>query len=173
MAAHKLGACPVKDVEVTEGTNDGQPRLVSQALSSELPAAYAGIDASLWRPVAELVLEAAYEATLLTAAINSERGRSNIVLLTQLGGGTFGDDSKWIEATSRHHELDVRARELWLNSAVHEGVGKCASITLRSQSAWAGMDFEQEGLLRRRNFFGSTELGNPLWHPAGQVFPWG
>ncbi len=26
-----------------------------------------------------------------------ERGGSNIVLLTRLGGGTFGNDNKWIE----------------------------------------------------------------------------
>lgn len=103
------------DVEVTEGINDGQPRLVSQAFCSALPVAYTGIDASLWQPFAELVLEAAYEATLLAAAVNAERGRSNIVLLTQLGSGAFGNDARWIETAInraliilKHHELDVR-----------------------------------------------------------------
>jgi hypothetical protein len=42
------------------------------------------------------VLEAAYEATLLAAVLNARRGRSNIVLLTRLGGGAFGNDDDWI-----------------------------------------------------------------------------
>jgi hypothetical protein len=103
------------DVEVTEGTNDGQPRLVSQAFCSALPVSYTGIDASLWQPFAELVLEAAYEATLLAAAVNAEKGHSNIVLLTQLGGGAFGNDTRWIAAAInraltilQHFAIDVR-----------------------------------------------------------------
>ena len=103
------------NVEVTEGHNDRRPRLVSQAFCSALPVAYTGINASLWQPFAELVLEAAYEATLWAAAINAEWGCSNIVLLTQLGGGAFGNDPKWIRAAInralkifKHHELDVR-----------------------------------------------------------------
>ena len=106
------------DVEVTEGRNDGRPRLVSQAFCSALPVAYTNctrIDPAFWQPFATLVLEAAYEATLLAAAINAQRGRSKIVLLTQLGGGVFGNDGKWIEAALKraltvagHHDLDVR-----------------------------------------------------------------
>ncbi len=85
------------DVEVTEADTT-PPQIVSQAFCSALPVAYTGVPRSLWNPFAELVLEAAYEATLLAAALNTARGASNIVLLTQLGGGAFGNDGAWIDA---------------------------------------------------------------------------
>ena len=102
------------DVEVTEG-NATPPRTVSQAFCSALPVAYSDTQKSLWKPFAYLVLEAAYEATLLTAATNAARGRSNIVLLTQLGGGAFGNDGGWIDVAMKRaltimqdYDLDVR-----------------------------------------------------------------
>jgi hypothetical protein len=48
--------------------------------------------------LAGLVLDAAYEATIWSADINAQRGASNIVLLTMLGGGVFGNDPAWIRA---------------------------------------------------------------------------
>ena len=75
---------------------------VSQALCSALPVAYTPIDASRWAPFARLVLEAAYEATMLAAIENAMSGASNVVLLTQLGGGAFGNRDNWIyDATRR------------------------------------------------------------------------
>ena len=60
-------------------------------------------------------LEAAYEATLWAAVLNSRRGTSNIVLLTRLGGGAFGNDDAWIDAAMQRAltkvqdcSLDVR-----------------------------------------------------------------
>ena len=48
---------------------------------------------SLWRPLAEAILEASYEATLLAAALNAranpDRPRAKTVFLTALGGGVF------------------------------------------------------------------------------------
>ncbi len=84
-----------EDVEVTDGARD-QPVIVSQAFCSALPVAYSGHPKSLWEPFARLVLDAAYEATLLCGVLNMERGRSNRVLLTALGGGAFGNDPSWI-----------------------------------------------------------------------------
>src|SRR4029077_19839694 len=66
-----------QDVEVTEG-NDAPASTVTQALCSALPVAYSRIPASRWRAIAELVLEAAYEATLCAAVLNVARGGSNI-----------------------------------------------------------------------------------------------
>jgi hypothetical protein len=63
--------------------------------------AYSRVPAPLWSPFALLVLEAAYEATLISAFLNAQRGRSNVVFLTQLGGGAFGNDASWIEAAMR------------------------------------------------------------------------
>jgi hypothetical protein len=59
-----------RDVEVTDVTK-GPRRIVSQAFCSALPIAYSPIPGSAWEPFARLVLEAAYEATLLAAAEQS------------------------------------------------------------------------------------------------------
>ena len=80
--------------ELTEAEAPG--RLVSQAFCSALPVAYVGLLKSPWAPFATLVLEAAYEATMWAAAINAAERGSNIVLLTLLGGGAFGNDDSWI-----------------------------------------------------------------------------
>lgn len=103
-----------RNVEVTEtGAPAGQ--LVSQAFCSALPVAYSNVSSGYWRSFATLVLEAAYEATLLEASLNVARRGSNIVLLTLLGGGAFGNESKWIYSAIRHalrrvegHALDIR-----------------------------------------------------------------
>ena len=82
------------DVEATDGPAPGQ--LVSQVFCSALPVAYGRQPAPIWAPFARLVLEAAYEATLLAAVLNAARGASGRVLLTRLGGGAFGNDDPWI-----------------------------------------------------------------------------
>jgi hypothetical protein len=104
------------DVEVTD-TADGRGSLVSQAFCSALPIAY---QSELrghpgWEPFASLVLEAAYEATMLAGVLNAQRGASNVVLLTQLGGGAFGNDGSWIDVAMyralemvRGYDLEVK-----------------------------------------------------------------
>ena len=49
------------------------------------------------------------------AVLNAQRGASNVVLLTQLGGGAFGNHDDWIHAAMRRalemmsgFDLDVR-----------------------------------------------------------------
>lgn len=89
------------DVEVTDVVPPPGP-LVSQALCSALPVSYSEQpDHPGWEPFARLILEAAYEATLLAGVLNARRGASNVVLLTRLGGGAFGNDDRWIEAGIR------------------------------------------------------------------------
>ena len=63
----------------------------------------------------KLILDAAYEATLLTAVINASRTGVNVVYLTLLGGGVFGNEDAWILAAierafleTKSHGLDVR-----------------------------------------------------------------
>lgn len=85
------------DVEVTDAEGPARP-VVSQAFCSALPVSYSGIEAAAWQPFAQLVLDAAYEATLLAACVNAARGASNVLLLTRLGGGAFGNDDAWIDA---------------------------------------------------------------------------
>jgi protein-tyrosine phosphatase len=104
-----------RDIEVTDGLEQNRP-VVSQAFCSALPISYCHLPVSTnWQPFASLVLEAAYEATLLAAVLNAKRGSSNIVLLTQLGGGAFGNHPDWIYAATRRclqmmssFDLDVR-----------------------------------------------------------------
>lgn len=103
-----------RDVEVTDAAPECR-QLVSQAYCSALPVAYSSVPAHLWRAFASLVLEAAYEATLWAALENTKLGRSNIVLLTSLGGGAFGNDDEWIYSAIRRAlrlaidcDLDVR-----------------------------------------------------------------
>lgn len=88
------------DVEVTDAPAAPRPR-VSQAFCSALPVAYSDVPSRHWAAFASLVLEAAYEATLLAAELNARRGASNIVLLTRLGGGAFGNEEQWIQDALR------------------------------------------------------------------------
>ena len=101
------------DVEITSAPGG---RLVSQAFCSALPIAYSALrDGDDWQHFAQLVLDAAYEATLWAGVLNARRGGSDIVCLTLLGGGAFGNDPAWINHAIRRalrlaapHALDVR-----------------------------------------------------------------
>ena len=86
-------------VQVTTAGASANQR-VSQALCSALPVSYTAIPAARWQAFATLVLEGAYEATLLAALLHVHRGGTNRVFLTRLGGGAFGNDAAWI-----HHAL--------------------------------------------------------------------
>ena len=101
-------------VEVTDGPSSPGPR-VTQVFCSALPVAYGRWPQQLWQEFAQLILDAAYEATLLAGVLNSRQGGSNIVLLTLLGGGAFGNASEWIHTAIQRaldktqvHGLDVR-----------------------------------------------------------------
>jgi hypothetical protein len=83
------------DVQVTD-SSESDPVVVSQVFCSALPVSYSTAEPKTWEPFARLVLEAAYEATLLCGLENAARGKSNIILLTRLGGGAFGNSDEWI-----------------------------------------------------------------------------
>lgn len=104
-----------RDVEVTDGLTTRPGPSVSQAFCSALPIAYTNLRHEDWRSFAMLVLEAAYEATMWAATLNACRGASNIVLLTLLGGGAFGNEEAWSVGAIRRalktvssHRLDVK-----------------------------------------------------------------
>ncbi len=90
-------------VEVTDGPSSPGPR-VTQVFCSALPVAYGRWPQPLWRDFAQLILNAAYEATLLAGVLNNQRGGSNIVLLTMLDSGAFGNAPEWIH-TAIHQAL--------------------------------------------------------------------
>lgn len=80
----------------TEVTLDAAGHCVSQLYCSATPVAYSRLSSSSWAPLAQLVLEAAYESTMRLALINREKTGSDKVFLTLLGGGAFGNASSWI-----------------------------------------------------------------------------
>ncbi len=77
-------------------TLDECTHTVSQAYCSALPVAYGGHPAECWTDFARLVLDAAYEATICAAIVNSRSTGSNRAFLTLLGGGAFGNERRWI-----------------------------------------------------------------------------
>ncbi|WP_018858429.1 hypothetical protein [Rhizobium sp. 42MFCr.1] len=100
-----------RDVEATEVEGPKRPR-VSQALCSALPVAYCRVAPPFWELFGSLVLEAAYEATMWAAVLNAQRGVSNVVFLTLLGGSAFGNPSNWIHAAIRRALYLMKAFDL-------------------------------------------------------------
>lgn len=80
----------------TQVTLDDASHIVSQAYCSAMPVAYTRHPLTLWAPLASLVLEAAYEATICAAIVNFDRTGNNRLFLTLLGGGAFGNAPDWI-----------------------------------------------------------------------------
>jgi hypothetical protein len=120
-----------RDVAVTDvpGT---EPPVVTQVYCSALPISYSGIPAPAWEPFARLILEAAYEATVLAAVEQARRGTSSTVLLTRLGGGAFGNPDPWIDdailrglGSVADEGLDVR---LVSYRSVHPGMQRIESV---------------------------------------------
>lgn len=96
----------------TQVTLDEASHTVSQAYCSAMPVAYTRHAQELWAPLAKLILEAAYEATICAAILNADRIRNNRLFLTLLGGGAFGNDPDWIMGAIR------RSLELYSDSGL-------------------------------------------------------
>ena len=99
----------------TEVTFSENCQLVSQAFCSALPVAYSHVSPTHWEDFARLILEATYEATLCAALINLKKTNCNMVYLTLVGGGAFGNSFYWITESLtkalekfRNTPLDVR-----------------------------------------------------------------
>lgn len=69
---------------------------VSQVYCSALPVAYSNIPKYFWEDFAKLILDATYEATFFAALKNYQNTANNMLFLTLVGGGAFGNDDKWI-----------------------------------------------------------------------------
>ncbi len=81
----------------TEVTDLSPGPLVTQIYCSAAPVAYAPGLAADWSDLAQLILRAAYEATLSVAVLNKATTGCNRVVLTRLGGGAFGNPTEWID----------------------------------------------------------------------------
>lgn len=97
---------------------DREPHMVCQVFNSAVPVAYTKTLAtsSEWRPFAQLVLNGAYEAVLLIAAIKAREEQRRVpVFLTCVGGGAFGNRSMWIAAALERALKLVRDEPLDVN----------------------------------------------------------
>ena len=59
-----------------------------------------------------MVLEAAYEATILVVMLNAANTVNNAAYLTLLGAGAFGNDQTWILDVIRRTAILYREMEL-------------------------------------------------------------
>jgi hypothetical protein len=96
----------------TQVTLNDTSHTVSQAYCSAMPVAYTRHPQRLWAPLATLVFEAAYEATVCAAIASSDRIGNNRLFLTLLGGGAFGNNPDWIIGAIR------RSLELYSDSGL-------------------------------------------------------
>ncbi len=69
-------------------------QLVTQVFGSACAVSYSGNNCGLWQPIAQLILQASYEATLWVALQNAVAHEGQLgskrVFLTALGGWMFG-----------------------------------------------------------------------------------
>jgi hypothetical protein len=83
----------------TRFVEPAEPARVSQAFCSALSCGYTDVPLDHWQPLATLVLDAAYEATLRAAVLVAPASEPRQqVWLTFLGGGAFGNRKEWIAA---------------------------------------------------------------------------
>ena len=81
-----------------------EPSRVTQAFCSAISCGYTTVGLACWEPLATLVLDAAYEATLRAAVLDRTQAGApprdasvpRRVWLTFLGGGAFGNRKEWI-----------------------------------------------------------------------------
>jgi hypothetical protein len=99
----------------TEVTWQDAGHTVTQVFCSALPIAYVGGRTGSWEPLARLVLDAAYEATLAAAVLAAAASGNRTVYLTLVGAGAFGNPVSWVvdallRAVRLHGDagLDVR-----------------------------------------------------------------
>jgi len=80
--------------------------LVTQMYCSALPVGYFRFPNSNWHPFAQLVLDAAYEATFCAAVINAVQTGNRSLFLTLIGDGAFRNETDWV-LSAIHHSLDL------------------------------------------------------------------
>jgi hypothetical protein len=72
---------------------------VTQTYNSAVSIGYSALEEHLWKPIAQVVLDGTYEATLLVGILKSIEEGSNgsvPIYLTKVGGGVFRNKDEWI-----------------------------------------------------------------------------
>ncbi len=98
VGAVRIGLQSQTEVTFTDRfTVNREPHLVSQAYCSAISCGYSAVETESWEPITTIALDAAYEGTLLAAAIMRDQGiGTGRVWLTFIGGGVFGNKDDWI-----------------------------------------------------------------------------
>lgn len=69
---------------------------LSQAYCAAMPIGYSGMEPDVWEPIARIILNATYKATLAAAVLNAFATGNSNVYLTLVGGGVFQNPIEWI-----------------------------------------------------------------------------
>eukprot|EP00053_Salpingoeca_punica_P006185 m.59350 g.59350 ORF g.59350 m.59350 type:complete len:383 (-) comp13571_c0_seq1:217-1365(-) len=95
--------------ELLPSAGSSQPHLVTQAYVSAISVGYSMLPASKWEPLARIVLDASYEATLWQGVLAAAKHGVNTVFLTFVGGGVFRNEMPWITDSINRAVSVVRA----------------------------------------------------------------
>jgi hypothetical protein len=131
-----MGRCKIGLHWETEVTLQSAGHLVNQAYCSALPIGYSRSPATLWEPLARLVLDAAYEQVLKSAAIHHAEGGSAKVYLTKIGGGVFMNPEGWIYESIKRALTMVRHSGLEVKMVSY---GRSQRLTGELVSWWSTM----------------------------------
>ena len=103
----------------TEVTISNEKHKVSQVYCSALPVAYSDIESFYWESFARVILEATYEATLHVSLLNMKKTGCNLVYLTLVGGGAFGNEEHWIMESLEKSVLKFKDTSLDIRIVSH------------------------------------------------------
>jgi len=141
----------------------------SQVFCSAIACKYSAGSIDAWEPLARLVLDAAYEATLLAAVLEaadankSGGGGIPVVLLTFLGGGVFGNKNEWIDQAIARAVVKMRERGVALRVVVSH-FGKRID-TVRKKSL-------DNAIKKELSHVGQKQTnGNPSAHQPSHINP--
>lgn len=96
------------DTEVSTNDENGSAmHNVTQVYCSAIPVGYSLSPDEHFQPLAQLVLDGLYEATLGVAAVLAQQRQARVrVYLTMVGGGVFRNQDEWI-ARAIHRALNI------------------------------------------------------------------
>ena len=145
-----------RDTEVTYPVLTG--RTVTQVYCSAVPISYSQASADAWKPLAQIILQGAYEATLLEGVRqhlillqqqqeSSDKLSSPVSLpppppptkiyLTLVGGGVFGNDLSWIWQAMEYAHKAVASYPVVLDVAIvhYSGIPEGAQVLVKELNA--------------------------------------
>lgn len=98
-ARHALRVGVHWSTQVSNDADGSAMHNVTQVYCSAIPIGYSQLPEQHFEPLAQLVLQGLYEATLGVAAVLSQQRQARVhVYLTKVGGGVFGNPDEWIAA---------------------------------------------------------------------------